>query len=294
MEDKPCVLIVDDVPANLQILATCLKDRYHIKVATSGELCLRLAEYELKPDLILLDIEMPGMTGFETCKHLKNNPSTAAIPIIFVTSKDTDEDEELGLQLGAVDYLTKPIRPAIVAIRVQTHITLKQQRDKLQAMAMHDQLTSLYNRHYLLEVANHKVVRAKRHRQALSLLMVDIDHFKAINDQYGHPEGDLILQAVATAIKESHRREDVVARLGGEEFVVLLDQCDISAAQIKAQNLCQAIRDLNPRGINVTISIGVAQLHTAVEEFAGLLKRADIAVYQAKKQGRNRVVVIYT
>ena len=292
MKDKPCVLVVDDSPTNIQVITACLKDQYQIKVAISGELCLALADVGTKPDLILLDIEMPGMDGFETCMHLKNNPRTASTPVIFVTANNDNKAEEHGLKLGAVDYITKPIHPAIVAIRVQTHIALKQQRDMLEAMAMHDQLTGLYNRHYLLEAANQKVVRATRHQQALSLLMIDVDHFKAINDQYGHPEGDLILKAVSDVIKEHHRAEDVVARLGGEEFVVLLDQCDILCAQVKAQNMCHTIEALNPLGIKVTVSIGIAQLNSAGEEFSNLLKRADIAVYQAKEQGRNRVVVI--
>jgi PleD family two-component response regulator len=198
-------------------------------------LCLKLAGFETKPDLILLDIEMPDMDGFETCQHLKSNKNTAAIPVIFVTAKNSVEDEEKGLQLGAVDYITKLIHPGIVFARVKTHITLKQQRDQLHILAMRDQLTGLYNRQYLMEVANLKVLHAKRHTQALSLLMIDIDHFKAINDNYGHPEGDFILQEVANTIKEQYRSEDIVARLGGEEFVVLLDYCNLASAQIKAE-----------------------------------------------------------
>lgn len=240
--------------------------------------------FEIKPDLILLDIEMPGMDGFETCQHLKSNKNTVAIPIIFVTAKDSVEYEEKGLQLGAVDYITKPINPSIVFARVKTHITLKQQRDQLHILAMRDQLTGLYNRHYLMEVANLSVLHAKRHTQALSLLMIDIDHFKAINDNYGHSEGDFVLQEVANTIKAQYR---------SEEFVVLLDYCNLASAKIKAEKLCNKIAALKPSNRTVTISIGVAQLAEQVDEdFTSLLKRADLAMYQAKEQGRNRVEVI--
>ncbi|MDC9729819.1 MAG: diguanylate cyclase [Methyloprofundus sp.] len=293
MEDKPCVLVVDDVPANIQILANCLKDHYQIKVATSGELCLKLADFETKPDLILLDIEMPGMDGFETCQHLKSNKNTAGIPVIFVTAKDSTEDEEKGLLLGAVDYITKPIRPSIVSARVKTQITLKKQYDQLQILAMRDQLTGLYNRHYLLEVANAKVLHSKRHAKDLSLMMIDIDHFKTINDTYGHAEGDAILQKFSAVIMQMYRGEDVVARLGGEEFVVLLDECNLTSAQMRAEKLCKIVEALKPSNIMVTVSIGVSQLSTAEsDDFTQLLKRADFAVYQAKKLGRNRVEIL--
>jgi len=292
MKEKPCILIVDDIPANIQVLANCLKDQYQIKVATSGKLCLQLAESEIKPDLILLDIEMPGMDGYETCQHLKSNPNTQSTPVIFVTAKVADEDEEKGLFLGAVDYITKPIRPGIVAARVHTQIILKQQYNELKRMAMHDQLTGLYNRHYLLEVANHKVIRATRHKKDVSLMMIDIDHFKSVNDQYGHAEGDFVLQAIAAEIKEIYRGEDIVARLGGEEFVVLLDQCNLSSAKARAEGLCQHIEGLSPHDRKITLSIGVAQLDISSNEtFTNMLKRADLAVYQAKEQGRNRVVI---
>ncbi len=290
--DKATLLIVDDVPVNIQVLAACLKDKYLIKVATSGEQCLQLSSAEQKPDLILLDIGMPDMDGYEVCKHLKNNKNTASIPVIFVTGKDNEKDEEQGFLLGAVDYITKPISPVIVAARVATHITLKQQRDALENMAMHDQLTGLYNRHYLLEVAKHKLARAKRHRHTLSLLMLDVDHFKTINDTLGHAAGDNILKALAKLMDEQNRSEDIVARFGGEEFVILLDQCDAQAAKNKAKSLLQTIESLNPDGISVTASIGISELSNREESFAELLKRADLAVYQAKDKGRNCIEIM--
>jgi len=230
------------------------------------------------------------MNGYEVCEKLKSDPATSSIPIIFVTGKNDDVDQEKGLSLGAVDYIIKPIRVAIVAARVKTHVTLKRQHDKLQMLAMRDQLTKLYNRHYLLEVAGHKVARAIRHKGALSLLMIDIDHFKSINDTYGHPVGDLVLKKISEQLQKKSRAEDVVARFGGEEFVILMDQCDLALAEIKANELLKNIEEARPNDLVVTASIGVAQLEGESDNFDALLKRADTAVYQAKEQGRNRVV----
>ena len=290
-QDKPVVLIVDDEPVNLQVLASCLKNNYQIKIATSGKQCIELIQIGLNVDLILLDIDMPNMDGYEVCAHLKSSMATSSIPIIFVTAKSEVHEEEKGLEIGAVDYITKPIRPAIVAARVKTHVTLKLQHDKLQDMAMHDQLTGLYNRYYLLEDAGHKVSKSKRHMYDLSVLMMDVDHFKSINDNHGHAVGDDVLKAVADCLSAEKRKEDVLARFGGEEFVLLLDHCKADEALIKAEKLRIAIEQLNPAGLEITMSIGVAQLNPEEHIFTAPLKRADSALYLAKAEGRNRVVI---
>ncbi len=148
MADKPTVLIVDDVPINIQMLVVLLKENYQIKVATNGQRCLDMLKSNPLPDLILLDVQMPEMDGYEVCRRLQEQENARGIPVIFVTGKDQTEDEKFGLKLGAVDYIAKPFSPAIVEARVKTHITLKQQRDALQHLAMHDQLTGVYNRPY--------------------------------------------------------------------------------------------------------------------------------------------------
>ena len=285
MQEKPVVLIVDDEAVNIQVLAACLKDNYQIKVATSGQQSLDLIQTGLEADLILLDIDMPEMDGYEVCSILKSSLNTASIPIIFVTAKSEIHEEEKGLEIGAVDYITKPISPAIVAARVKTHVTLKLQHDKLQNMAMHDQLTGLYNRYFLLADANHKVSKSKRHNYELSVLMMDIDHFKAINDTHGHAVGDDVLKAVADSLSSEKRKEDVLARFGGEEFVLLLDHCNVIEAEIKAEKLRAAIQALQPENLDITVSIGVAQLNSKETSFSEPLKRADEALYQAKDQG---------
>ncbi len=290
MKNKATILIVDDSPSNVQILAAILKNKYHIKVATSGKDCLKIACSDPRPDLILLDIEMPDMNGYEVCNKLKENAGKY-IPIIFVTGKDNDDDEEKGFNLGAVDYITKPISPAIVLARVNTHIEMKLQRDALERMAMHDQLTGIYNRHYLIEAAQQKIARATRHKHPISLLMLDVDHFKAINDTHGHSKGDEVLKEMSKVLKAQNRAEDIVARFGGEEFVILLDQCDAISAEDKSEKLRQVLERLSPGGIQITVSIGIAELQSGEECFDDVLKRADLAVYQAKDKGRNCVVV---
>lgn len=291
MVEKPILLLVDDVPANIHTLAACLKDKYHIKVASDGLRCLELVSAQPEPDLILLDIEMPGMSGYDVCRELKENSLTKDIPVIFVTGNDQEEDEEKGLGLGAVDYITKPIRPSIVAARVNAHITLKQQRDQLISMATHDQLTGLYNRHYLFHSAQKKIARSIRYKTPMSLVIMDVDHFKMINDQHGHPIGDAVLKSIASVLTKQSRKEDIVARFGGEEFIILFDHVDIDRAQKKAEELRQSIEQSNPEGLSVTMSFGLVELKTENDHIDELIKLADEALYQAKEAGRNQVVV---
>jgi len=292
MNKNELVLIVDDSPTNLKILASCIKNLYQLKVAINGEQCIEIAKQHPQPDLILLDVVMPKMNGYEVCEKLKSMPETASIPVIFVTGLQGEKDEEKGLSLGAVDYITKPVRPAIVVARVKTHLTMKLQQDKLNKMAFHDQLTGLYNRHYLMDVAHKKVARAQRHNYTLWVLMIDIDHFKVINDNHGHAVGDLVLKAVAKALVLDNRDEDLAARFGGEEFVVVFDPCEDDDAYNKAVRILDAIEALNPDGIHVTVSIGMTKITKQDNNFENLLKRADDALYKAKENGRNRVEIV--
>lgn len=291
MSHKAVILVVDDVPTNIQALAFLLKEDYTVKVATGGARALEVASQDPIPDLILLDVQMPDMNGYDVLRLLRENNDTAKIPIIFVTGKDSTQEEEYGLELGAVDYITKPIHPSIVKARVKTHITLKQQHDELIRIAIHDQLTGLYNRHYLAEILSRKVSKSKRHNEALSVIMADIDHFKNVNDTYGHLMGDLILKAVANVIGEGARKEDIAARFGGEEFVLVLDHCTANDALIIAEGLRSKIEALNTEGIRVTASFGVAQMDEHAIRYEDVLKNADSALYAAKEEGRNRVIL---
>ena len=281
------VLIVDDSPSNIRVMAAVLQERYRVKTATSGQQCLDMA-LRHKPDLILLDIEMPGISGYETCRELKDMSETRDIPVIFVTGRDNIEDEEMGLRIGAVDYITKPIRPVILSARVDTHVTLKRQQDRLLQLAMHDQLTGLYNRHYMLEMVDQRLARARRHNTPLSLLIVDLDHFKQINDTHGHIVGDQILEEVSTLLNQQCRTEDTVTRFGGEEFLILMEPCSLNQAHYKAEVMRHQISELMPSGIKVTVSIGAAEFSDSDTNFNDMLKRADDALYRAKANGRNQ------
>lgn len=291
MDKKAVLLIVDDVPSNVQTLAVILKDEYQIKVATSGARALELAVQEPQPDLILLDVEMPEMNGYRVLEALKNDNKTSNIPVIFITGNMEIEDEEKGLVLGAVDYITKPIRPAIVKARIQTHITIKLQRDELYYIALHDELTGLYNRHYLTENASLMFSNAKRHQEDMSVIMSDVDHFKSVNDTYGHSKGDRVLQEMGSLLSTYSRSGDFAARYGGEEFVLVLWKCNAEEAKNKAEEIRVALSELDIDGIHVTSSFGVVEFSDKYKDFEALLKDADTALYRAKESGRNKTVI---
>lgn len=284
------VLIVDDVKSNLMVMKKCLQGLCEVIEANSGSECLDIAKVHPQPDLILLDVHMPDLNGYDVCRFLKEDPATETIPVIFVTGNDSDESEELGLQLGAIDYITKPIRPVIVRARVAVHMQLKQQRDKLRFMAMHDQLTGLFNRYFLVENAEVRLAHFRRHRTPLSVVLMDVDKFKSINDNYGHDTGDRVLVSVAELLKKNTRREDVVARLGGEEFVILME-CPLASAAIKVERLRGQLEQLKPEGLNVTGCFGIVDARDELGDLSHLLKIADDCVYQGKSAGRNQVVI---
>ncbi|MCF1428187.1 MAG: diguanylate cyclase [Shewanella sp.] len=234
---------------------------------------------------------MPGMDGYTVCRQLKSDPQTASIPVIFVTGNDSDKAEEMGLTLGAIDYITKPIRPVIVRSRVAVHMQLKQQRDKLQFMAMHDQLTGLFNRYFLVENAEVRLAHFRRHKTPFCVVLLDIDEFKSINDNYGHDVGDEVLVAAAKMLNDNTRKEDIVARLGGEELVILME-CPLKLALNKVERLRARIEALMPAGIRVTASFGVVEATVDCDELNTLLKLADECVYHSKSTGRNQVISV--
>jgi diguanylate cyclase (GGDEF)-like protein len=291
MENKPVILIVDDISSNIQILAAVLKDDYRLKIATNGLRALELAASNPPVDLILLDVKMPEMDGYEVLSRLKADSTTKDIPVMFVTGKDSTLDEEKGLVAGAVDYITKPIRPIIVRARVKIHMTIKHQKDQLKYLALHDNLTGLYNRHHLDDEGGRKFARALRQGHNLSIIMADIDHFKTINDNYGHIVGDKILKSIADVLNSNKRVEDFTARYGGEEFVLLLEDSSAEDAKIKAESLRKIIESMNPEGIAITASFGVVTFNKRHKDLDDMLKDADEALYVAKESGRNRVVI---
>ena len=284
----PNVLVVDDSPTNRQLISNILQNDYVVECVASGTECLNCVG-RVKPELILMDVEMPGKSGYETTKRLKANPATRDIPVIFVTGLSSDESEEKGFNLGAVDYISKPFKPAILNARVRTHILLKQQQDHLRQLAMRDQLTGTFNRHYLVETVEERIAYAKYRKAPLSILVLDLDYFKKVNDTFGHTMGDLILKAVGEFLLNRCSVNSIVSRFGGEEFVVVRDT-SIKNACYLAEVLRHRISELKPSGIPITTSIGVAQLDSQDEDFRSFFKRADAALYEAKANGRDCVV----
>jgi diguanylate cyclase (GGDEF)-like protein len=298
MHAQANILVVDDSPENLQVISAVLKQDYRVKVAINGERALALATAAEPPDLILLDVMMPGMDGYEVCARLKQNPVTARIPVLFVSSRDDEEDEARGLSLGAIDYIVKPIRPSIVQARVRNHIELKRSRDLLEQLTTQDHLTGISNRRRFDDSLAQEWQRAAREQTPLSLVAIDIDHFKAYNDHYGHPQGDQCLIRVARALATCVTRPtDLVARCGGEEFAGLLPSTDSAGAARLAGQMRAAIEAeglehaRSPTHPHVTISLGVATVVPQAEESAQLLvDLADAALYEAKGAGRNAFV----
>ncbi len=294
--DRPRLLVVDDIPLNVQALYQVFQERCEVIVATSGARALELCRSQ-QPDLILLDVVMPEMDGFEVCQQLKADPATRAIPILFVTAQDSPEDETRGLELGAVDFITKPINPAVVRARVNTQLTLKAQSDFLRSLAFVDGLTGIANRRQFNERLDSEWGACLRSAKPLGLIMLDVDHFKNFNDHYGHEAGDECLQAVARALKGvSGRSRDLVARFGGEEFVALVPEADGEGVRGLGEALRAAVEGLalqhaasNTADV-VTVSVGTAVVvpTTAIKP-RNLLAAADAALYAAKRGGRNRI-----
>ncbi len=295
---KPLILIVDDTPTNIQVLAENLIQDYRIKVAVSGEAALDAIARQGLPDLILLDVMIPGMDGYEVCRRLKSDPTTSAIPVIFVTAMNEATNEEYGLTLGAMDYITKPFYLPVVKARIRNHIRLKQMTDMLEAMAWMDGLTGIPNRRRFDQVLDREWKRAQRNYLPLALIMLDVDYFKAYNDSHGHGAGDICLKQVASLLAEMPvRSTDFVARYGGEEFVMLLPDTDADGARRIAEQLRLNIESMciahAGSGISewVTISAGYAALIPQSQQAASLLlDEADRLLYLAKDAGRNCVM----
>lgn len=292
---RPRLLVVDDQPINIQTLYQIFHADHEVFVATSGEQALAFCRGNPLPDLILLDVVMPGLDGLAVCRQLKADPVLANIPVIFVTACMDPADETRALEAGGVDFITKPVNPMVVRARVKTHLTLKAQGDFLRSLVFADGLTGVGNRRRFDEALLSEWRQCRRAGTPLALLMIDIDHFKRYNDHYGHPTGDACLQQVAAVLKAAMQRaSDLVARYGGEEFACLLPGCDQAPALAKAQALqaaltAQAIaHEASPTAAWVTLSIGVAVAQPqAGGSPAALVAAADAALYSAKHRGRN-------
>lgn len=291
------ILIVDDELSNIELAADIFQDGYEALFAMDGEKALEVA-VTAKPDVVLLDIMLPGMDGFEVCRRLKADPLTRDIPVIFITGMGDTRAETKGLDLGAVDYITKPINPPVVKMRVRNQIELKQARDQLARLATTDGLTGLANRRRFDEALAMEHARHTRTGTELALIILDIDHFKLFNDNYGHVRGDDCLRAVAGVLKDSlHRATDLAARYGGEEFICILPEtASPDGVKKLAEGIRQDVAALNiphgnsPTADHLTVSLGViTACCTHDTSPPQLVALADEQLYKAKTNGRNRI-----
>ncbi|MSM39537.1 MAG: diguanylate cyclase [Geobacter sp.] len=294
--DQQKILIVDDAIINIQVLNELLKGEYRVFFATRGSEALDIATTAL-PDLIMLDIMMPDMDGYDICRKLKADPLLKEIPVIFITAMSQEQDEVLGLELGAVDYITKPFNLSLVRLRVRNQLELKRQRDILERLSLMDGLTGLPNRRAFDECFDREWRRAWRKGWDLSLIMLDIDYFKAYNDTYGHIAGDDCLKRIGSALAATlGRGGDFIARYGGEEFICVLPNTDTAGATAMGEKLRTMVEELqiphqtSSISPSVTISLGVA--HVTPDKGVtpeSLVEQADAMLYRAKRDGRNRV-----
>lgn len=294
------VLVVDDVQDNIALLTFDLEDDgFEVIEAYSGQECLDLARDEYKPDIILLDIHMPGISGIETLKKLKSQASTCDIPVIMVSANNSDANIIEAIDIGAHDFVSKPIEYPVLAARMRSALRLstaladlERANEELNKLATKDPLTESYNRRYFFTLSQRETTKAERHIRDLSVLMIDIDHFKAINDTYGHASGDLALVKLAENCREMCRESDIFGRIGGEEFAMCCPDTNLEGAHIMAERIRHCISELEiehgERKIKFTLSIGVTQLKIG-ESFDDTLHRADEYLYLAKNNGRNRV-----
>ena len=291
------VLIVDDSATNRQMLGDLLQADYAVLLAKNGEEGVDLAQAH-RPDVILLDVMMPGVDGHEVLRRLKEDERTSSLCVVFITGQDSPEEEERGLVEGASDYVTKPLHPMVVKARVALHMQVVRQRRMLETLANIDGLTELPNRRQFDAVFAAEWARSTRTGRPLSVAIIDVDFFKRYNDHYGHAMGDHALQLVARSLrKRIQRPADLVARYGGEEFVVIMPDTPPDGALELAERLRLGIEGLgiphkrSSAAICITVSIGIASTLTEVTPTAeALLERADGRLYRAKKAGRNRVM----
>jgi diguanylate cyclase (GGDEF)-like protein len=329
VSDKPIVMIVDDNPHNLRVVTDMIDESgYEAVIAMSGKKALGFIAIQ-KPDLILLDVKMPELDGYEVCRILKSNSETRDIPIIFLTVQSDLDDVIKGFESGAVDFISKPFNILELQMRIKTHLELKQIRDAqktyneqlenanrelkkaneiirtqneqlrevafcLEQLSKTDALTELYNRRYMIEKLAEEVNRYRRNRKPFSIIIADIDDFKKVNDTYGHDCGDYIIKRTSQTLADSIRDIDAVGRWGGEEFLILLPETVAEGAVVLAEriqkNVRQAVWTYNQAQILIRLTLGIATFDGETD-LEAVIKQADRALYDGKNNGKNCIVV---
>ncbi len=284
------ILVVDDAQSNLKILVELLGDEYDIIVAQNGIEAIDIIKKEEKIDLILLDIMMPKLNGYDTCKKIKEIDRYREIPIIFLTAKSDEESIEKAYEAGGIDYIRKPFLHKELMLRIKTQLQLKALIKKLDFYSSYDSMTGIYNRRLYFKKAKELLANSKN---MIFISMIDIDDFKKINDTYGHDSGDIVIKTVTKTIKESFDENIIFGRLGGEEFSLIYEDKDFDKAKERFEKLRLAIENLNikstkDKNIKTTISIGLVYRENIDENIDTLLKKADESLYESKNNGKNK------
>lgn len=285
------ILIIDDVSINIKILVDLLSDKYDVIIALSGLEALEVLK-QSSIDLILLDIMMPNIDGYEVCKKLKQNDKTKNIPIIFITAKIDEDSIEKAYEVGGVDYVTKPFKPRELLARVKMQLDLQETIKHLEYISSYDQLTNIYNRRKFFELAD---LMFKNKKQNLYAIMIDIDRFKSINDTYGHDVGDKVISILAKTLNDMIDENSVLGRLGGEEFAILCHIKDQNSVKKRVEEIRKTVQEIEVftdenQLIQFTISTGISKYKQEFLNIDQFLKEADNALYEAKGTGRNKTI----
>ena len=295
------VLVVDDIEDNVELLSYDLQDDgFEVSACSSGKACLDYIRQQ-PVDIILLDINMPGQSGLETLEIITKDEQLCDIPVIMVSGDRQQALIVQALDLGAHDFVSKPIEYPVLAARMRSALRLKEAQHALELanvnleyLASHDPLTNTYNRREFISRSQAEFAKAGRYKRPLSVIMIDIDDFKAINDHYGHQAGDQTLSQLVGVFQKSVRESDILGRIGGEEFAICCPESDLEGSYLVAERLrksCEQVEvDTGETSVKVTISAGVAQMSEEDKRLDDMINRADHLLYEAKKQGKNRVI----
>jgi diguanylate cyclase (GGDEF)-like protein len=299
MEIRAKILIVDDEPVNILMLNNLLAGGYHIIAATNGEQALKRAVTAL-PDLILLDTQMPDMNGYEVYEYLSKNEMTRTIPVVFVSASVNETEEKKGLEMGAIDYITRPYRPAILQARIKNYLELKQQRDLLSYLSSVDMITGCANRRGFETFVNHEWQSAVRFGETISLLFIDIDHFDVYREKQGQVATHKCLRKIADILRNTIKRKtDLIAYYGDNRFACVLSRTSINGAVYVAKCLQESMQKRSiPHAYthvrnHITLSIGIASINPFGQQttLSHLLVATNKSLQQAKHQGGNQIVV---
>jgi len=294
MQSKSNILVVDDNPDKLQLIEAALSlAGHHVTTASDGVEALAAIE-SYQPDLVITDVMMPRMNGYELAQRIRSNPVTKFIPVIMQTAAGRrTEDLRRANEVGALGYITDPTDLDLLLARTRTLLEFKAYLDVCEEAAFTDHLTGLANRRRFERQLEKEVARVERFEHPFTLLMLDIDNFKNLNDTFGHDAGDDAIRRLGKVLREGTRGIDLAARIGGEEFAVLLVETSKDGGFDVAERLRAAIKSLEiPSGGNITASFGVAECPSDAQTAADISKAADVALYEAKRNGRDQVVAL--